>query len=48
MALANPDLVDRLKTEQPLNEGNPATFCGGGAAGYIDYPMMEATAAESA
>lgn len=48
MALANPDLVDRLKTEQPLNEGNPATFYGGGAAGYIDYPMMEATAAESA
>ncbi|MBM3605879.1 MAG: alkene reductase [Alphaproteobacteria bacterium] len=48
MALANPDLVDRLKSKLPLNDGDPSTFYGGGARGYIDYPMMEAAAAESA
>lgn len=40
MALANPDIVDRLRTEAPLNELDPATLYGGGEAGYIDYPAM--------
>jgi N-ethylmaleimide reductase len=39
--LANPDLVERLKTGAPLNEPNPATFYGGGAEGYIDYPTLQ-------
>ena len=42
MALANPDLVERLKTNAPLNDANPATFFSPGAAGYIDYPARAA------
>ncbi|MHA7264391.1 alkene reductase [Arthrobacter sp. TMN-37] len=40
-ALANPDVVERLKTGAEFNEGNPATFYGGGAEGYTDYPVLE-------
>jgi N-ethylmaleimide reductase len=40
--LANPDLVERLRRGAPLNKPNPATFYGGGAEGYIDYPTLEA------
>jgi N-ethylmaleimide reductase len=40
MALANPDLVARLKKNAPLNEPNPVTFFGGGAAGFTDYPTL--------
>jgi N-ethylmaleimide reductase len=39
-ALANPDIVDRLRLGAPLNRPNPATFYGGGAAGYTDYPTL--------
>lgn len=42
MALANPDLVERLKTKAPLNDPVPATFFSPGAAGYIDYPALTA------
>ncbi|GGF32975.1 alkene reductase [Aliidongia dinghuensis] len=38
--LANPDLVERLKRNAPLNAPNQATFYGGGAAGYTDYPAL--------
>ncbi len=38
--LANPDLVERLRTGAPLNEQDTATFYGGGAAGYTDYPTL--------
>ena len=38
--LANPDLVTRLKTNAPLNAPNVATFYGGGAEGYTDYPTL--------
>ena len=38
--LANPDLVDRLQANAPLNAPNPATFYGGGAEGYTDYPTL--------
>jgi 2,4-dienoyl-CoA reductase-like NADH-dependent reductase (Old Yellow Enzyme family) len=37
-ALANPDLVERLQRNQPLNEADPTTFFGGDAHGYTDYP----------
>jgi N-ethylmaleimide reductase len=36
--LANPDLVARLRSGAPLAEADPATFYGGGASGYTDYP----------
>jgi N-ethylmaleimide reductase len=39
--IANPDLVNRLKTGAPLNEPDKATFYGGGAKGYTDYPTLE-------
>lgn len=41
MALANPDLVERLKTGAPFNEVRPALFYAGGTAeGYTDYPAL--------
>lgn len=39
-ALANPDVVERLRLDAPLNELDPATLYGGGEAGYLDYPTM--------
>ncbi|MCX4767824.1 alkene reductase [Streptomyces sp. NBC_01275] len=42
MALANPDLVARIRAGAPLNTPDPATFYGGGAAGYTDYPTHTA------
>jgi N-ethylmaleimide reductase len=41
--LANPDLVERLKRGAPLNEPDKATFYGGTAKGYTDYPTLGAT-----
>jgi len=40
--LANPDLVRRLREHAPLNEPDRATFYGGGAEGYVDYPTLDA------
>lgn len=37
--LANPDLVRRYRDNLPLNAADPATFYGGGEAGYTDYPF---------
>ncbi|WSQ06915.1 alkene reductase [Streptomyces sp. NBC_01231] len=42
MALANPDLVERVRTGAPLNTPDPATFYGGDEAGYTDYPTVSA------
>lgn len=39
--ISNPDLVDRLKKGAPLNDFDKATFYGGGAKGYTDYPTLE-------
>jgi 2,4-dienoyl-CoA reductase-like NADH-dependent reductase (Old Yellow Enzyme family) len=36
--LANPDLPLRLLTDAELNEADKATFYGGDAKGYVDYP----------
>src|SRR6202453_3831667 len=38
--IANPDLVERLKSGAPLNTPDKATFYGGGAKGYTDYPVL--------
>jgi 2,4-dienoyl-CoA reductase-like NADH-dependent reductase (Old Yellow Enzyme family) len=42
--ISNPDLVERLRRDAPLNDPNPSTFYGRGAEGYIDYPALEAAA----
>ena len=39
--IANPDLVKRLRTNAPLNQPDQATFYGGGAKGYTDYPALQ-------
>ncbi|MFD3503985.1 hypothetical protein ACFWWT_39370 [Streptomyces sp. NPDC058676] len=38
LALIHPDLVERLRSDGPLTTPDPATFYGGGAVGYTDYP----------
>jgi N-ethylmaleimide reductase len=38
--IANPDLVERLKTGASLNPLDPTTLYGGGAKGYTDYPAL--------
>ena len=40
--IANPDLVERFKRGAPLNAPDKATFYGGDAKGYTDYPALEA------
>ncbi len=39
--ISNPDLVERLKAGAPLNGFDKATFYGGGAKGYTDYPTLK-------
>ncbi|MFG1937090.1 alkene reductase [Micromonospora tulbaghiae] len=39
--LANPDLPARLAGGGPYNTPDPATFYGGDARGYIDYPTLD-------
>ena len=38
--IANPDLVERFKTNAPLNKANPETFYSPGEKGYTDYPFL--------
>jgi N-ethylmaleimide reductase len=38
--IANPDLVERLRIGTRLNVPDRATFFGGGAQGYTDYPFL--------
>ncbi|MEO8653967.1 MAG: alkene reductase, partial [Ramlibacter sp.] len=40
--IANPDLVQRLRHDAPLNPPDKTTFYGGGAHGYTDYPALRA------
>jgi N-ethylmaleimide reductase len=42
--IANPDLVERLRLNAPLNEPERATFYGGDAKGYTDYPKLNEAA----
>jgi len=39
--IANPDLVERLRSNAALNKPDKTTFYGGGARGYIDYPTLD-------
>jgi N-ethylmaleimide reductase len=43
--LANPDLVERLRRDAPLNKWDMATFYTPGAKGYTDYPALAEEAA---
>jgi len=44
--ISNPDLVERLRRNVPLNPPDQATFYGGDAKGYTDYPTLRQAAAE--
>ena len=41
--LANPDLPKRFEAGAELNQPDRATMFGGGAAGYVDYPILPTT-----
>ncbi len=43
--IANPDLGRRLREGAPLNALDATTLYGGGAAGYTDYPTLDAALA---
>ncbi len=38
--ISNPDLVERLREDAPLNAPHLETFYGGDALGYTDYPAL--------
>jgi N-ethylmaleimide reductase len=38
--IANPELVEQLRTGAPLADPDPATFYTSGEAGYTDYPAL--------
>lgn len=38
--ISNPDLVERLLKQAPLNELDPTTLYGGDEKGYTDYPAL--------
>jgi len=39
--IANPDMVERLRLDAPLNAPDPTTFYGGDGRGYVDYPTLK-------
>jgi N-ethylmaleimide reductase len=43
--LANPDLVERLRTDAPLSQADPETIYHGGDQGYTTYPTHQRRAA---
>jgi 2,4-dienoyl-CoA reductase-like NADH-dependent reductase (Old Yellow Enzyme family) len=40
-AIANPDLVERIRAGAPWNPPDPETFYASGPQGYTDYPTLE-------
>jgi 2,4-dienoyl-CoA reductase-like NADH-dependent reductase (Old Yellow Enzyme family) len=40
--IANPDLVERIRLNAPLNEQRPEGYYGATAFGYTDYPFLTA------
>lgn len=40
--IANPDLVERLRTGAALNKPDPSTFYGKGPKGFTDYSALSA------
>lgn len=45
--IANPDLVERLRRNAPLNEPDISTYYQGGAKGYTDYPTLSPAEADA-
>ena len=43
--IANPDLVERLRTGAPLNDPDFTTFYSQGTKGYLDYPTLDQVSA---
>ena len=43
--ISNPDLVQRLRDDAPWADSHRATYYGGGAEGYTDYPALHAASA---
>lgn len=41
--LSNPDFVERLKSGAAMNKPDRASYYGGGAEGYVDYPTLSET-----
>jgi N-ethylmaleimide reductase len=39
--IANPDLVERMRRDAPLNAPDPASFYTPGDKGYTDYPVID-------
>ncbi len=46
--ISNPDLVERLRHNAALAQPDQATMYGGGAEGYIDYPVLYPTGPRAA
>jgi 2,4-dienoyl-CoA reductase-like NADH-dependent reductase (Old Yellow Enzyme family) len=46
--ISNPDLVDRLRLDEPLAVPNAATLYCGAAVGYTDYPALHPSDPSSA
>lgn len=44
LVLANPDFVERLKTQAAMNPPDHNTYYGGDAKGYTDYPSLAGSA----
>ena len=38
--IANPDLVERIRNGEALNEADMSTFYTPGPEGYTDYPFL--------
>ena len=41
MILANPDFIERLEADAPMNEADASTYFGGTEKGYTDYPTFD-------
>lgn len=39
--IGNPDLIERLRRDAPLVDADVATYYGGGAKGYTDFPFLD-------
>jgi 2,4-dienoyl-CoA reductase-like NADH-dependent reductase (Old Yellow Enzyme family) len=46
--IANPDLVERIRLDAPLNEHRPEGYYGSSSVGYTDYPFLKPQTAEMA
>jgi N-ethylmaleimide reductase len=44
--IANPDLVERIRLDAPLNEQRPEGYYGSSPVGYTDYPFLKSYTSE--